>query len=82
MMTDAEMHSIGPAARQSCTTAHDTFFASVATQQLQFSADQATLDRVLVRHLDEELFAKGESAAVSRLSLSGTIYCRGVIPAS
>ena len=55
------------------------FFASVATQHLQFGADQATLDRVLVRHLDEELFAKGESAAVSRLFLSGTMYCRGVI---
>ena len=53
--------------RQSYTTVHDAFVAWIRTQQLQFGADHATLDRVLVRHLDEELFAQGESAAVARL---------------
>ena len=45
---------------------------------LQLDGDHATLDRVLVRYLDQESFAEGESAAVARLALFGTIYCRGV----
>ena len=70
MLTNAEMNSVGTVARQSHTTVW------VATQPLQFGADHATLDRVLVRHLDKELFRNGERAR--RLALFGTIYCRGV----
>ena len=51
----------------------------VGHQQILLGADHATLDRVLVRHPDEELFANGESAAVTRLALFGTVCCRGVL---
>ena len=77
-LTNAEMKSVGPATRQSYTAAHDAFAAWARTQQLQLRADPATLDRVFVRHLDEELFAGSESATVARMALFGMIYCRGV----
>ena len=70
------MNSVGPATRQSYTSAHDAFVAWVENRQLQLGADHATLDRVLVRSWTRS--AEGESAAVARLTLFGTIYCRGV----
>ena len=75
--TNAEMNSVSAVTRQSYIAAHDAPVAWVGTQQLRLGADHATLDRVLVRNLDEELFEEGESAAVARLTLFGTISCRG-----
>ena len=68
MLTNAEMNR-RPATRQSYTPAHDAFVARAGTQQLQLGAGHTTLDQVLVRYLDKEVFAKGESAAVSQMVL-------------
>ena len=77
MLTNAEMNSVGPVTRQSYTTAHDAFVAWARTHRFRLGADHASLDRLLVRYLDEELLAS-ESAAVARLALFGPIPCRGI----
>ena len=72
LLTNAKMTSVGDVTRQSYTVVW------ARTDKLQLDADHATLDRVLVRYLDEDLLAKGESRAVARLVLFGTIYCSGI----
>ena len=78
MLANAEMNSVGTVTRHSYTTAHDALVVWAKTHELHLDADHATLDRVLVRYLDEELFAKGGSAGAARLAMFGTICCRGV----
>ena len=58
--------------------AHDAFAAWVRTHRFRLDEDHVSLDRVLVRYMDEELFANGESAAVARMTLFETISCRGL----
>ena len=78
MLIDAKMNPVGPVTRQSYTIAHDAFVAWTRTHRFLLGEDHASLDRVLVRHMDEELFAKEESAAVARTTLFATMHCRGI----
>ena len=80
MLTNAEMSSVGHVTHRSYTSAHDAFVAWARTHQLQLDGDHTTLDRVLARCLDVELFAKGRNVIVTWLALFGTICCRGIPP--
>ena len=64
--------------RQSYTMAHDAFVAWARIRRLRLDEDHASLNRVLVRYMDEELFAEGESAAITTMTLFGTVYCRRI----
>ena len=78
MPTNAEMHSVGPVARQSYTMARDTFVAWARTQRFRLDEDLASLKPVLLCCMDKALHAKGDSAAVAQMTLFGTIYCGGI----
>ena len=73
MLTNAVVYSVGPATRQSYTTAHDAFVAWARTQQLPLGADHPRWRECLCVTWTRSCSQKGVSAASF-----GTIYCRGV----